>query len=41
LISGDALPDIAALDLTFRPDMGTHAALALPANLPLDFLAGE
>jgi hypothetical protein len=41
LISGDALPDIAALDLTFRPEMGVHATLELPSNLPLDFLAGE
>ena len=40
LIDGDALPDIAALDLTFRPEMGVHAALSLPANLPLDFIAG-
>ena len=39
LLSGDALPDIAALDLTFKPEMGEMTALALPSNLPLDFLA--
>ena len=37
--SGDVLPDITALDLTFRPQMGEMASLALPSNLPLDFLA--
>ena len=39
ILSGDALPDIAMLDLTFKPEMGTMASLALPSNLPLDFLA--
>lgn len=39
LISGEALPDIAALDLTYKPQMGELSALALPSNLPLDFLA--
>ena len=39
LLSGEALPDIAALDLTFKPEMGEMAALVLPSNLPLDFLA--
>ena len=37
--SGEALPDINALDLTYRPQMGEMASLALPSNLPLDFLA--
>ena len=41
LISGDALPEIGNLDLTFKPEMGDMAALALPSNLPLDFLAGS
>lgn len=39
LISGESLPDINALDLTYRPQMGEMASLALPSNLPLDFLA--
>jgi hypothetical protein len=39
LLSGEALPDIAALDLTYKPQMGVMTALALPSNLPLDFLA--
>lgn len=39
LLSGEALPDIAALDLTYKPQMGELTALALPSNLPLDFLA--
>ncbi|RYH19731.1 hypothetical protein EON65_25620, partial [archaeon] len=39
LISGDALPDIQALDLLFKPSMGEMTALALPENLPLDFIA--
>ena len=37
--SGEALPDIGALDLTYRPQMGEVTSLALPSNLPLDFLA--
>ncbi len=41
LVSGEALPDILALDLTYKPQMGEMAALALPSNLPLDFLAGK
>jgi hypothetical protein len=41
LMSGEGLPDIMALDLTFRPDIGVHEALDLPSNLPLDFLAGK
>lgn len=41
LVSGDALPDIAALDLSFKPQMGEMASLALPSNLPLDFVAGS
>lgn len=39
LVSGDALPDIAGLDLTFKPTMGEMSSLALPENLPLDFIA--
>lgn len=39
LVSGDALPDIQGLDLTFKPTMGEMSSLALPENLPLDFLA--
>lgn len=39
LVSGEVLPDINALDLTYRPQMGEMASLALPSNLPLDFLA--
>eukprot|EP01038_Epipyxis_sp_PR26KG_P005982 gene5982-8238_t len=39
MLSGDALPDIQALDLTFKPSMGEMSSLALPTNLPLDFLA--
>ena len=41
LISGDALPDIQALDLLFKPSMGEMSALALPENLPLDFIASK
>jgi hypothetical protein len=40
LLNGDALPDIGGIDLTFKPEMGDMAALALPSNLPLDFIAG-
>ena len=39
LLSGDALPDISLLDLTFRPQLGEMASLALPTNLPLAFVA--
>jgi hypothetical protein len=41
LVSGDALPDIAGLDLTFKPTMGEMTSLALPENLPLDFIASK
>lgn len=41
IMSGDALPDIQALDLMFKPSMGEMANLALPDNLPLDFIASE
>ena len=40
LVSGDSLADAVGLDLTFKPQMGEMASLALPSNLPLDFLAG-
>ena len=39
MLNGDVLPDIQGLDLTFKPEMGQMASLALPSNLPLDFLA--
>ena len=40
MLGGDALPDVGPnLDLTFKPEMGEMASLALPSNLPLDFLA--
>jgi len=39
MINGDALPDIDALDLTYKPAMNEISSLDLPANLPLDFLA--
>lgn len=41
LLNGDALPDIQALDLLFKPSMGEMSNLALPENLPLDFIASE
>lgn len=41
LVSGDALPDIQALDLLFKPSMGEMSSLALPENLPLDFIASK
>jgi hypothetical protein len=41
LLNGDALPDIGGIDITFKPEMGDMAALALPSNLPLDFIAGK
>uniref|UniRef100_A0A7S3MFW6 WASH1 WAHD domain-containing protein n=1 Tax=Spumella elongata TaxID=89044 RepID=A0A7S3MFW6_9STRA len=39
ILSGDALPDIGGLDLLFKPSMGEMSSLALPENLPLDFIA--
>ena len=41
ILSGDALPDVQALDLMFKPSMGEMASLALPDNLPLDFIASK
>mmetsp|Transcript_27168 Transcript_27168/g.45511 ORF Transcript_27168/g.45511 Transcript_27168/m.45511 type:complete len:409 (-) Transcript_27168:1184-2410(-) len=41
MLSGEALPDIEGLDLTFKPSLGEMSSLALPANLPLDFIAGN
>ena len=41
LLLGVMQPDLVALDLTFKPTRGTVAALALPTNLPLDFVAGK
>lgn len=41
ILSGDALPDIEGLDLTFKPSMGEMSQLALPENLPLDFIASK
>ena len=41
ILSGDALPDIGGLDLLFKPSMGEMSSLALPENLPLDFIASE
>lgn len=41
LLNGEALPDIAALDLLFKPSMGEMTSLALPENLPLQFLASN
>lgn len=39
LVDGDSLPDIQALDLLFKPQMGEMTTLALPENLPIDFIA--
>eukprot|EP00428_Durinskia_dybowskii_P067902 CAMPEP_0170366450 /NCGR_PEP_ID=MMETSP0117_2-20130122/6424_1 /TAXON_ID=400756 /ORGANISM="Durinskia baltica, Strain CSIRO CS-38" /LENGTH=611 /DNA_ID=CAMNT_0010621039 /DNA_START=39 /DNA_END=1874 /DNA_ORIENTATION=- len=39
IMDGDALPDIEGLDLTYKPSMGEMSSLALPENLPLDFIA--
>jgi hypothetical protein len=39
LLSGDVLPDINQLDLSFKPQLGEMATLSLPSNLPLDFVA--
>jgi hypothetical protein len=33
--------DLNSLDLTFKPSLGVATALALPANLPLDYVAGK
>jgi hypothetical protein len=41
IISGDALPDIQGLDLMFKPSMGEMSSIALPDNLPLDFIASK
>lgn len=41
ILSGDALPDIEGLDLTYKPSMGEMSTLALPENLPLDFIASK
>lgn len=41
LISGDALPDIESLDLLYKPAMSEITNLALPENLPLDFIASQ
>lgn len=41
ILSGDALPDIGGLDLLFKPSMGEMSSLALPENLPLDFIASK
>lgn len=41
ILSGDALPDIQALDLLYKPSMGEMSNLALPENLPLDFIASK
>jgi len=39
LIDGDALPEIAGLDLTYKPKVGVTSDFAAPSDLPLDFLA--
>eukprot|EP01035_Chromulina_nebulosa_P037882 gene37882-51149_t len=39
IMTGDELPDIQTLDLLFKPTMGQVNMLALPENLPLDFIA--
>ncbi len=41
ILSGDSLPDIMGMDLTYKPEMGVMNDLALPSNLPLDFLASK
>jgi hypothetical protein len=33
--------DLNSLDLTFKPSLGVATALALPTNLPLDYVAGK
>lgn len=39
LVDGDMLPDVAALDLMFKPELGEMNSLALPDNLALPNLA--
>ena len=39
LVDGDTLPDIVDMDLSYKPVMGEISSLALPTNLPLDFVA--
>tara|TARA_B110000971_G_scaffold217292_1_gene253885 strand:- start:158 stop:1087 length:930 start_codon:yes stop_codon:yes gene_type:complete len=39
LLDGDLLPDVAAMDLTFKPELGQMASLALPCNMPLPNIA--
>ena len=41
MLDGASLPDIQGLDLTYKPEMGTMNSLALPENLPLDFIASK
>ena len=41
ILTGDELPDIQTLDLLFKPTMGQVNMLALPENLPLDFIASK
>ena len=41
LVLGARQPDLNALDLTYKPSQGVVAALALPRNLPLNFVAGD
>lgn len=41
LLNSEALPDISQLDLLFKPSMGEMSTLALPENLPLDFIASK
>lgn len=41
LLNSEALPDISQLDLLFKPSMGEMTTLALPENLPLDFIASK
>ena len=41
LVLGSRQPDLNALDLTYKPSQGVVTALALPRNLPLNFVAGE
>eukprot|EP00519_Triparma_laevis_P001869 CAMPEP_0182516964 /NCGR_PEP_ID=MMETSP1321-20130603/41332_1 /TAXON_ID=91990 /ORGANISM="Bolidomonas sp., Strain RCC1657" /LENGTH=292 /DNA_ID=CAMNT_0024724637 /DNA_START=118 /DNA_END=993 /DNA_ORIENTATION=- len=39
LVDGDLLPDVAAIDLMFKPELGEMQGLALPDNLALPNLA--
>jgi hypothetical protein len=41
ILSGEALPEIQGLDLLFKPQLGEVSSLALPENLPLDFIASK